>query len=104
MELEGLKASLEQVEDPRRTNGGHILRKLENMIIIGLCTVVCGGEDFPDMEGSGQEREKCRGKSWNCLTKYLTVTHFGEYLSKLTPKHCQNVCMTGVDITCLCGS
>ena len=67
MELEKLKASLEQVEDPRRTKGGHILHKLED-IIIGLCTVVCGGEDFPDMEEFGKEREE-----W--LRKFLELPH-----------------------------
>jgi hypothetical protein len=56
MEQERLKADLEQMEDPRRTNGGHILHKLEDIIIIGLCTIVCGGEDFPDMEEFEKER------------------------------------------------
>ena len=68
MELEKLKAGLEQMEDPRRTNGGHILHKLEDIIIIGLCTVVCGGEDFPDMEEFGKEREE-----W--LRKFLELPH-----------------------------
>jgi len=36
MELEKLKAGLEQMEDPRRTNGGHILHKLEDIIIIAM--------------------------------------------------------------------
>ena len=56
------------MEDPRRTNGGHILHKLEDIIIIGLCTVVCGGEDFPDMEEFGKEREE-----W--LRKFLELPH-----------------------------
>ena len=68
MELEKLKASLEQVEALRRTKGGHILYKLEDIIIIGLCTVVCGGEDFPDMEEFGKEREE-----W--LRKFLELPH-----------------------------
>ena len=68
MELERLRAGLEGVEDPRRTNGGHILHKLEDIIIIGLCTVVCGGEDFPDMEEFGKEREE-----W--LRKFLELPH-----------------------------
>ena len=68
MELEKLKAGLEQMEDPRRTNGGHILHKLEDIIIIGLCTVVCGREDFPDMEEFGKEREE-----W--LRKFLELPH-----------------------------
>lgn len=31
--------------------------KLEDILIMGLCTIVCGGEDFTDMENFGQERE-----------------------------------------------
>ena len=68
MELERLKEGLERVKDPRRTNGGHILHKLEDIIIIGLCTVICGGEDFPDMEEFGKEREE-----W--LRKFLKLPH-----------------------------
>ena len=68
MELERLKAGLEQMEDPRRTNGGHLLHKLEDIIIIGLCTVVCGGEDFPDMEEFGKERAE-----W--LRTFLELPH-----------------------------
>ena len=49
MELERLKTALEKLEDPRRTVGGHILHKLEDIIIIGLCTLLCNGEDFTDM-------------------------------------------------------
>ena len=62
MELEKLKGSLKQVEDPRRTKGGQILHKLEDIIIIGLCTVVCGGEGFPAMEEFGREREEWLGE------------------------------------------
>ena len=68
MEQERLKADLEQMEDPRRTNGGHILHKLEDIIIIGLCTIVCGGEDFPDMEEFGKERTE-----W--LETFLELPH-----------------------------
>lgn len=68
MELERLKAGLEQIKDPRRTNGGHILHKLEDIIIIGLCTVVCGGEDFLDMEEFGKERAE-----W--LETFLELPH-----------------------------
>lgn len=41
---------------------------MEDIIIIGLCTVVCGGEDFPDMEEFGKEREE-----W--LQKFLELPH-----------------------------
>lgn len=68
MEVEKLKMSLERIEDPRRAKGGHILHKLENITIIGLCTIVCGGEDFLDMEEFGKEREE-----W--LRKFLELPH-----------------------------
>ena len=58
MEVESLKAALSRVEDPRRTERGHILHKLEDIIIIGLCTLLCNGEDFTDMEEFGKEREE----------------------------------------------
>ena len=69
------------MEDPRQTNGGHILHKLEDIIIIGLCTVVCGGEDFPDMEEFGKERNGWR-HSRNFPMACLTVTRFVGYLNE----------------------
>ena len=58
MEIESLKAALEELKDPRRTEGGHILHKLEDIIIIGLCALLCNGEDFTDMEAFGELREE----------------------------------------------
>lgn len=68
MELESLKRALQGVEDPRRTERGHILHKLEDIIIIGLCTLVCNGEDFTDMEAFGELREE-----W--LRQFLELPH-----------------------------
>ena len=55
------------MEDPRRTVGGHILHRLED-IIIGLYTLLCNGEDFTDMEAFGELREE-----W--LRKFLELPH-----------------------------
>lgn len=49
MEAERLQRALEGLEDPRRTSGGHILHKLEDIIIIGLRSLLCNGEGFMDM-------------------------------------------------------
>lgn len=57
MKIEKLKGRLKSLDDPRRTNCGNIRHKLEDIIIIGLCSVICGGEDFVDMEEFGKERE-----------------------------------------------
>ena len=56
--MESLKKALQGVKDPRRTRGGHILHKLEDIIIIGLSTLLRNGEDFADMEEFGKEREE----------------------------------------------
>lgn len=57
MKIEKLKGRLKSLDDPRRTSCGNIRHKLEDIIIIGLCTVICGGEDFADMEEFGKERK-----------------------------------------------
>jgi len=56
MDISQLKESLSGVEDPRR-EWGNLRHKLEDILIIGLCSVVCCGEDFVDMEEFGNDRE-----------------------------------------------
>ncbi len=58
MKLEELKESIENITEPRRVSYGNIRHKLDDIIIIGLCTVICGGEDYNDMEAFGLEREE----------------------------------------------
>lgn len=53
-----LKEALSEIKDPRRTDRGNIRHRLEDIIIIGLCTVIGNGEDFEDMEDFGKEREE----------------------------------------------
>ncbi|MDE6516394.1 MAG: ISAs1 family transposase [Acetatifactor sp.] len=86
MEIDGLKERLSRLEAPRRTEKGNIRHKLEDIIIIGLCTLVCKGEDFPDMEEFGKQREE-----W--LKKFLELPHgipskdtFRRLFERLTPE------------------
>ena len=58
MDIVTLKEELKNLKDPRRTSYGNIRHKMEDILIIGLCTVICGGEDFVDMEEFGKEREE----------------------------------------------
>jgi len=37
--------AMERIPDPRRTKRGHILHWLEDIIIIGLCTLNCNEEE-----------------------------------------------------------
>lgn len=56
MDIEKLKGEIKNIKEPRRKYG-NIRHKLEDIIIIGLCTVICGGEDFTDMEEFGKSRK-----------------------------------------------
>jgi predicted transposase YbfD/YdcC len=44
------------ISDPRRKYG-NLRHKLADILVIGLCTILCKGEDFTDMEDFGNERE-----------------------------------------------
>jgi len=57
MEKKTLKESLQEIKDPRR-RWGNLRHKLEDILIIGLCSTICCGEDFVDMEEFGRDREE----------------------------------------------
>jgi len=92
MEMQELKALISRMEDPRRTDRGNIWHKLEDIIIIGLSTLISGGEDFPDMEEFGKERAE-----W--LGTFLELPNGIPDSDTFHPKRCQNACMTGWDAT-----
>lgn len=62
MKIEELKKGIKNIKEPRRTGYGNIRHKLEDIIIIGLCTIICGGEDFADMEAFGKSRKEYLAK------------------------------------------
>ncbi|MDR1736335.1 MAG: transposase family protein, partial [Oscillospiraceae bacterium] len=49
MRIEELIESTSGISDPRRRYG-NIRHKLADILVIGLCTIMCKGEDFTDME------------------------------------------------------
>jgi len=56
--IEKIKENTKKVKDPRRTEKGHNLHKMVDMLIIALCSRISQGEDYEDMEEFGKEREK----------------------------------------------
>lgn len=68
MKLTELKETITSITEPRRVSYGNIRHKLDDIIIIGLCTIICGGEDYNDMEAFGLEREE-----W--LRTFLELPH-----------------------------
>lgn len=57
MDINKPKENLRGIEDPRR-RWGNLRHKLEDILIIGLCTVICCSKDFVDMEDFGIDREE----------------------------------------------
>ncbi len=45
------------ITEPRR-QWGNVRHKLEDILIIGLCSVICQGEDYEDMELFRNERKE----------------------------------------------
>ena len=93
MNIEELKESITIIREPRRVAYGNIRHKLEDIIIIALCTIICGGEDYADMEEFGVEREE-----W--LREFLELPHgipdsetFRRVLERLNPQELSK-CLT----------
>lgn len=85
-ELRRLKRHLSEITDPRRLSGNY-RHRIEDIVIIGLCTLICGGEDFVDMEHFGKER-----KEW--LEEFLELPNgipdsdtFRRVFERINPKH-----------------
>ena len=67
MKISDLKEKLQELPDPRR-KWGNLRHKLGDIVIIGLCSVICCGEDFVDTEEFGKDRE-----GW--LREFLELPH-----------------------------
>jgi predicted transposase YbfD/YdcC len=57
MNIQKLKMEIKSLKDPRRTSFGNIRHSLESILVIALLSIICGGEDFKDMETFGKERK-----------------------------------------------
>ena len=75
MEIKALQKRIETITDPRRVSHGNIRHRLDDIIIIGLCTIICLGEDYNDMEAFGVERGMAEDISgiteWNTRQQHI---------------------------------
>lgn len=55
MKIEEIKKGIKNIKEPRRTGYGNFRHKLEDIIIIGFDTVICGGKILADMEAVRQK-------------------------------------------------
>lgn len=85
MEIKTLKEEIKNISEPRRTTYGNIRHKLEDIIIIGLCTIICGGEDFADMEEFGKSRREYLAKFLELPNGIPDSDTFRRVFEKLNP-------------------
>ena len=93
MNIKKLKEELKNISEPRRTTYGTIRHKLEDIIIIGLCTVICGGEDFADMEEFGKSRKKYLAEFLELPNGMPDSDTFRRLFEKLNPSELSS-CLT----------
>jgi len=84
-----------EVTEPRRVNSGNTQHKLENIIIIGLCTIICGSEDYTDIEASGRNGKNGSEGFWNCLMGSRTAMRSGGFLNGRSQRNWGGVCVNG---------
>ena len=65
MNIQRLKEEIRKIEDPRRQYG-YFQHKLTSILIIAFCAIICGAEDYEDIEEFGKAR-----KEW--LEKFLEL-------------------------------
>ena len=63
MKIQKLIEEAEKVNDPRRQYG-YLQHKLVTILVISFCAIICGAEDYEDIEEFGKAR-----KEW--LAKFL---------------------------------
>ena len=64
MEIKSLKSALAELKDPRRTEGEHILHKMEDI----MCMLLCSGEDFTDIDTFRRVLERIDEEKSNEIT------------------------------------
>jgi len=65
MNIHRLKEEIAKIEDPRRQYG-YLQHKLAAILLIALCAIICGADDYEDIEEFGKAR-----KEW--LEKFLEL-------------------------------
>lgn len=98
MEIKKLKEEIKNISEPRRTTYGNIHHKLEDIIIIGLCTVICGGVDFADMEEFGKSRKEYLAKFLELPNGIPDSDTFRRVFEKLNPSELSSCLVNWISV------
>lgn len=82
--LSSITAHFSELEDPRvsRTK----FHPLENVLVIGLCAVICGAEHFTEMEDFGKEKEEWLSKLLDLRNGIPSHDTFNAVFARLKPE------------------
>ena len=98
MEIKKLKEEIKNISEPRWTQYGNIRHKLEDIIIIGLCTIICGGEDFADMEEFGKSRKEYLAKFLELPNGIPDSDTFRRVFEKLNPSELSSCLLNWISV------
>ena len=98
MRIEELKEEIKNIREPRRTGYGNIRHKLEDIIIIGLCTIICGGEDFADMKTFGKSRQEYLAKFLELPNGMPDSDTFRQVFEKLNPSELSSCLINWISV------
>ena len=98
MNIKNLLDNIEMVEDPRR-RWGNLRHKLEDILVIGLCSIICMGEDYEDMEIFGNERKDWLGTFLELPNGIPDSDTFRRVFERVDPAHVsQQVALTAITL------
>lgn len=95
--IKKLTEEMKKVSDPRR-QWGNKRHKLEDILVIGFCTIVCGGEDFTDMENFGTEREEWLRTFLNLPNGIPDSDTFRRVFEKVNPQELSSILREWLDL------
>ncbi len=95
MSVRGLIDFLGEASDPRRDYGNE-RHRLVDILVIGLCSTICGGKSFEDMEVFGETREEWLGTFLELPTGFRAPIHLCGCSSVWKVENCSNACMNSL--------
>lgn len=104
MQLQSLVETVrEQLSDPRRISYGNIRHSLEAIVVIGLCTVICGGEGFEAMELIGKTRKTYFESFLELPNGIPSADTFRRVFGLIDPKGLSKCLVTWLAVECAAG-
>ena len=84
MNIHRLKERIVKIEDPRRQYG-YLQHKLVAILIIAFCAIICGAEDYEDIEEFGKARKKWLKKFFELPNGIPDKDTFRRVFERLNP-------------------